>query len=105
MSGALDAIIWALALGLCAAMCWISFGTSRVHAAEYEILAERAGGALLREDEPNSHRLRAKDEEPFASHADCMNVITAKAIDFKLGSGWRLRCRPVDVPLPRMVVR
>ena len=105
MSGALDAIIWALALGLCAAMCWISFGTSRVHAAEWEIYAERST-ATMRTDEPNSRRFRDRNSEPFDSLEDCRQAAIAESrIDKTLGSGWHLKCRPLHVPSPRVVVR
>lgn len=76
-------------------------------AVEYEIVAERSSGALLREDQPNSRRMRGNGEEPFVSREDCMQAIRGVQLDAKLRpqSGWRLRCRPVDVPIERVVVR
>lgn len=76
-------------------------------AAEYEIVAERASSALLRADEPNSLRIRDRDEEPFASREDCLQVIRSTRIEARLGvkAGWRLRCRPVEVPIERVVTR
>lgn len=76
-------------------------------AIEYEIIAERATSALLREDEPNSYSLRDRNEEPFASLEDCRQVIRSTRIESRLGvkGGWRLRCRPVDVPIERVVTR
>lgn len=74
--------------------------------AEYEIRAERASGALLRHDEPNSHRIRDPDEEPFVSVEDCRQAIKGVRVDkhLRYQAGWKLVCRPVDVPLPRVVV-
>ena len=105
MSALLDYLIAALTLALLVALVLVAIGAPRAWAAEYEILAERSSGALLREDEPNVRRIRAKDEEPYVSLEDCRQAIKGVSIDRKLGSGWRLRCRPVDVPLPRVVVR
>lgn len=83
------------------------FAPRASRAAEYEIWAERASGALLREDEPNAHRIRDRNEEPFAGLEDCRQALEGVRIDGRLRfqSGWRLACRPVDVPLPRVVVR
>jgi hypothetical protein len=88
---------------LCGILAWVA----NAKAAEYEIWAERSSGALLRADEPNAHRIRDKDEEPFESRLDCENAIPAVWVDVRLRfqSGWRLKCWPVDVPLPRVVVR
>jgi hypothetical protein len=71
---------------------------------EYEIYAERSGAAM-RTDEPNVRRYRDRNAEPFVSRQDCENAIMGELPDADLEKGWRLQCRPIHVPAPRMVVR
>lgn len=94
---------YALAAALMGVVVVLLFAP-RAGATEYELHAERTG-ATLRADQPNTRRLRADGEEPFASLEDCRQVIAAATIDAKLGAGWRLRCRPVAVPIERVVTR
>lgn len=95
------AVLVVLALGLLAlAVCVSRAG----NATEYEIYAERSGAAL-RPDEPNVKRFRDRNAEPFDSREDCEQAVKGEALDRALGSGWRLRCRPLHVPAPRLVVR
>lgn len=83
----------------------VAFYAPRARATEYEIYAER-GGAAMREDEPNVRRFRDNDSEPFASLEDCRQAaIGEKRFDHTLGPGWKLQCRPLDVPTPRVVLR
>lgn len=99
----LNVTLFALDIGVVLAMVALALYSPPAWPAEYEILAERTGAAL-RTDEPNVRRIRDGEDEPFASRADCESTIPARSIDLKLGTGWRLRCRPVEVPLPRFVV-
>lgn len=71
---------------------------------EYEIYAERSGAAM-RTDEPNVRRYRDRNAEPFVSRQDCENAIMGELPDADLEKGWRLQCRPIHVPAPRVVVR
>ena len=95
-----------LALAVAGAVLVIAFA-KKAGSTEYEIWATRASAALLREDQPNSYRIREKDEEPFASLEDCRQVSRSNRIEALLGvkGGWRLRCEPVPVPVERYVIR
>lgn len=87
---------------LCFLGAWY-FG--RAHAAEFEIYAERSGAAM-RTDEPNVRRYRDRNSEPFDTRENCEQAAAGeRRFDRELGAGWSLRCRPLHVPAPRMVVR
>ena len=74
-------------------------------AAEFEIYAERSGAAM-RTDEPNVRRYRDRNAEPFDARENCEQAAAGeRRFDRELGAGWSLRCRPLHVPAPRMVVR
>jgi hypothetical protein len=96
-------LFFVICLGLlCFLGAWY-FG--RAHAAEFEIYAERSGAAM-RTDEPNVRRYRDRNSEPFDTRENCEQAAAGeRRFDRELGAGWSLRCRPLHVPAPRMVVR
>jgi hypothetical protein len=89
---------------LAAGLAFIVWAVPRAKAAEFEIYAERSG-AYMRPDEPNSRRYRDRNAEPFDTRENCEQAAAGERRFAELGPGWHLRCRPLHVPAPRMVVR